>query len=98
MNYFIFELYKIVGLTLYKIKIGFKYNNQNIKELAMKKDLITKMEELLLKDTGEVASEVRTLQKEYQKLWTSEFENARQALLMKADGLKNLNIINKLMT
>jgi hypothetical protein len=45
----------------------------------MKTELITKMEELLSKDAGEVAADVRTLQKEYQKLWTSEFEKARQA-------------------
>lgn len=35
------------------------------------------MEELLSKDAGEVASEVRALQKEFQKLWTSEFEKAK---------------------
>lgn len=35
------------------------------------------MEELLLKDAGEVASDVRALQKEYQKLWTTEFEKAK---------------------
>jgi hypothetical protein len=44
----------------------------------MKTDLIKKMEELLLKDAGEVAADVRALQKEYQKLWTSEFEKAKQ--------------------
>jgi len=54
----------------------------------MKKDLITKMEELLLKDTGEVAAEVRALQKEYQKLWTSEFENARQAFIDEGGRVK----------
>jgi hypothetical protein len=47
----------------------------------MKSELIRKMEELLLKDTGEVASEVRTLQKEYQKLWTAEFDAAKQAFM-----------------
>ena len=47
----------------------------------MKTELITKMEELLSKDTGEVASDVRALQKEYQKLWTSEFEKARQSFV-----------------
>lgn len=47
----------------------------------MKTELITKMEELLLKDAGEVAADVRTLQKEYQKLWTSEFETAKQAFM-----------------
>lgn len=45
----------------------------------MKTELIAKLEELLLKDAGEVAADVRALQKEYQKLWTSEFEKARQA-------------------
>lgn len=47
----------------------------------MKTDLINKMEELLSKDAGEVASDVRALQKEYQKLWNSEFEQARQTHL-----------------
>src|SRR4051812_30781837 len=44
----------------------------------MKSELIAKMEELLSKDAGEVASDVRALQKEYQKIWTSEFEKAKQ--------------------
>jgi len=44
----------------------------------MKTELIVKLEELLLKDAGEVAAEVRTLQKEYQKIWTAGFEKARQ--------------------
>ncbi|MES2679805.1 MAG: DUF349 domain-containing protein [Bacteroidota bacterium] len=47
----------------------------------MKTELITRMDELLLKDAGEVAADVRALQKEYQKLWTSEFEKARQAFV-----------------
>ncbi|PBQ31701.1 hypothetical protein CNR22_07935 [Sphingobacteriaceae bacterium] len=47
----------------------------------MKTDLITKMEELLSKDAGEVAADVRALQKEYQKLWTSEFETAKQTFV-----------------
>lgn len=47
----------------------------------MKTELITKMEELLSKDAGEVASDVRALQKEYQKLWTSEFEAAKQSFV-----------------
>jgi hypothetical protein len=47
----------------------------------MKIELITKMEELLQKDAGEVAADVRALQKEYQKLWTSEFETAKQAFV-----------------
>jgi hypothetical protein len=44
----------------------------------MKTELIVKLEELLLKDAGEVAAEVRALQKEYQKIWTAGFEKARQ--------------------
>lgn len=47
----------------------------------MKTTLITKMEELLSKDAGEVAADVRALQKEYQKLWTSEFETAKQSFI-----------------
>jgi len=47
----------------------------------MKTELINKMEELLLKDAGEVAADVRALQKEYQKLWTSEFETAKQSFV-----------------
>lgn len=47
----------------------------------MKTELIAKLEELLTKDAGEVAANVRTLQKEYQKLWTTEFETARQAFV-----------------
>jgi hypothetical protein len=47
----------------------------------MKTELITRMEELLLKDAGDVAADVRALQKEYQKLWTAEFEKARQAFV-----------------
>ena len=47
----------------------------------MKTILITKLEELLLKEVGEFAADVRTLQKEYQKLWTSEFENAKQVFI-----------------
>lgn len=47
----------------------------------MKTELISKLEELLLKDAGEVANDVRALQKEYQKIWTSEFEAAKQAFV-----------------
>src|ERR1700750_87662 len=47
----------------------------------MKTELIAKMEELLSKDAGEVAADVRALQKEYQKLWTSEFEKAKQSFI-----------------
>lgn len=47
----------------------------------MKTELINKLEELLLKDAGEVAHDVRALQKEYQKQWTIEFENAKLAFV-----------------
>jgi hypothetical protein len=47
----------------------------------MKTELIAKLEELLLKNAGEVAADVRALQKEYQKLWTSEFEKAKQTFI-----------------
>jgi hypothetical protein len=47
----------------------------------MKTDLIAQLEELLTKEAGEVANEVRTLQKEYQKQWTMEFEKARQTFI-----------------
>lgn len=47
----------------------------------MKTELITKLEELLTKDAGEVAANVRALQKEYQKLWTTEFETARKSFV-----------------
>jgi hypothetical protein len=54
----------------------------------MKSELIAKMEELLSKDAGEVASDVRTLQKEYQKLWTLEFEKARQEFVDEGGQVK----------
>lgn len=44
----------------------------------MKQELIQKFEELLTKPAGEVASDVRALQKEYQKEWTQQFEKAKQ--------------------
>ncbi len=47
----------------------------------MKNELITKLEELLVKDAGEVAADVRALQKEYQKLWLLEFEQAKQSFV-----------------
>ena len=47
----------------------------------MKTELITKLEELLTKEAGDVATDVRTLQKEYQKLWTLEFEKAKQQFI-----------------
>jgi hypothetical protein len=47
----------------------------------MKTDLISKLEELLLKDAGEVAADVRALQKDYQKIWSAAFEKARQTFV-----------------
>lgn len=47
----------------------------------MKTEIIAKLDELLSKNAGEVANDVRALQKEYQKLWTAEFENAKQAFI-----------------
>ena len=47
----------------------------------MKTELIAKLEELLTQEAGEVAANVRALQKEYQKLWSTEFEIARQAFV-----------------
>lgn len=47
----------------------------------MKQELIKKFEELLLKNAGEVASDVRTLQKEYQKEWTLQFEKTKQQFI-----------------
>lgn len=44
----------------------------------MKTALIAKLEELLSKDAGEVATQVRSLQKEFQRIWTAEFEKAKQ--------------------
>lgn len=45
----------------------------------MKTTIITKLEEMLQQaEAGAVANQVRTLQKEYEKLWTAEFEKAKQ--------------------
>jgi hypothetical protein len=54
----------------------------------MKTELISKLEELLSKDAGEVALEVRQLQKEYQKVWSIEFEKAKQQFLDEGGKLK----------
>lgn len=54
----------------------------------MKSELIAKMEELLSKDAGEVASEVRALQKEYQKIWTAEFEKAKQQFVNEGNSAR----------
>lgn len=45
----------------------------------MKTTIITKLEEMLQQtEASAVASQMRALQKEYQKLWTAEFEKAKQ--------------------
>ena len=45
----------------------------------MKATIITKLEEMLQQnEVSAVAHQMRTLQKEYQKLWTAEFEKAKQ--------------------
>ncbi|MGZ8542805.1 MAG: DUF349 domain-containing protein [Kaistella sp.] len=45
----------------------------------MKQEIITKLEEMLQQpEASAVAHQMRTLQKEYQKLWTAEFEKAKQ--------------------
>ncbi len=45
----------------------------------MKQAIITKLEEMLQQpEASAVAHQMRTLQKEYQKLWTAEFEKAKQ--------------------
>lgn len=45
----------------------------------MKTTIITKLEEMLQQaEAGAVANQVRALQKEYEKLWTAEFEQAKQ--------------------
>ena len=45
----------------------------------MKNAIITKLEEMLgSADISAVAHQMRALQKEYQTLWTSEFETAKQ--------------------
>jgi hypothetical protein len=47
----------------------------------MKTEIIAKLEELLKQNAGEVANDVRILQKEYQKQWTTEFEKAKQSFI-----------------
>jgi hypothetical protein len=58
----------------------------------MKTELIQKLEELLLKDAGEVASDVRTLQKEYQKQRHLEFEKARQTFIEAGGNAKDFDL------
>ncbi len=55
----------------------------------MKSELIARLEELLSKDAVEVAADVKAIQKEYQKLWTSEFEQAKQAFLDEGGHLRD---------
>ncbi|MBS1634959.1 MAG: DUF349 domain-containing protein [Bacteroidetes bacterium] len=48
----------------------------------MKTELITKVEELLGQpEASAVAHQMRTLQKEYQQVWTAEFEKAKQEFI-----------------
>jgi hypothetical protein len=54
----------------------------------MKTELIAKLEELLTKEAGEVALEVRALQKEYQKVWSMEFEHAKQQFIDEGGRVK----------
>jgi len=54
----------------------------------MKTELISKLEELLTKEAGEVALEVRHLQKEYQKAWSIEFEKAKQQFVDEGGKIK----------
>jgi hypothetical protein len=58
----------------------------------MKTELIQKLEELLLKDAGEVATDVRTLQKEYQKQRHLEFEKARQSFIEEGGTSKEFDL------
>lgn len=57
----------------------------------MKAELITKLEELLKKEAGEVALEVRQLQKEYQKVWSIEFEKAKQQFVDEGGKIKEFD-------
>lgn len=59
----------------------------------MKTELIQKLEELLLKDAGEVATDVRALQKEYQKHRHHEFEKARQAFIDEGGNPKEFDLL-----
>ncbi len=47
----------------------------------MKTELIAKLEELLAKDAGEVAAEVRAIERDYKKLWSLAFEKAKQVFI-----------------
>lgn len=60
--------------------------------ITMKTELIQNLEELLLKDAGEVATDVRALQKEYQKHRHHEFETARQAFINEGGNPKEFDL------
>lgn len=60
----------------------------------MRTQIITKLEELLSKSVSEVASEVRTLQKEYKELWQNDFEKARQAFTDEGGKSKEFVYVN----
>ena len=75
----------------------------------MKTTIITKLEEMLEQsDISAVAHQMRTLQKEYQTLWTNEFEKAKQEFVDEggkakefeyaktADDLKIAKLIEKI--
>ncbi len=47
----------------------------------MKTELIARMEALLEKDPMEILHDVRNLQREYQRIWSSAFETARKAFI-----------------
>lgn len=57
----------------------------------MKTEIIAKLEELLSKNAVEVANDVRALQREYQKLWTAEFEKARQTFIDEGGKARDFN-------
>lgn len=46
-----------------------------------KQEIIEKLKELLQQPALSVSKEVRTLEKEYKKIWTEEFEKAKQAFI-----------------
>jgi len=59
----------------------YKLKKRTLKKglIKMKNVIITKLEEMLQQpEASAVAHQMRTLQKEYQKLWTAEFETAKQ--------------------
>jgi Domain of Unknown Function (DUF349) len=75
----------------------------------MKQTIIAKLEEMLSSaDASAVAHQMRTLQKEYQKMWTTEFETAKQTFVDEGgkakefeyakhpDDVKIANLLDKL--